>query len=83
MRLVSLAGYVAGFHLQAFADGYRQEGAALFAKGMRARLLYFAPSAAIAMTSYEVVKWVLSATHFAALFRTKNPSTPGAHHHCH
>eukprot|EP00670_Eutreptiella_braarudii_P004308 CAMPEP_0174292854 /NCGR_PEP_ID=MMETSP0809-20121228/36685_1 /TAXON_ID=73025 ORGANISM="Eutreptiella gymnastica-like, Strain CCMP1594" /NCGR_SAMPLE_ID=MMETSP0809 /ASSEMBLY_ACC=CAM_ASM_000658 /LENGTH=304 /DNA_ID=CAMNT_0015393187 /DNA_START=62 /DNA_END=973 /DNA_ORIENTATION=- len=42
---------------KAFADGYRQEGAALFAKGMRARLLYFAPSAAIAMTSYEVVKW--------------------------
>jgi len=69
--------------LRAFIEGYKQEGAIMFTRGVRARVLYFAPSAAIAMTSYEVVKWVLSATHFASLFRTNTPRSgpPPAHLH--
>eukprot|EP00668_Euglena_longa_P002362 GGOE01002730.1.p1 GENE.GGOE01002730.1~~GGOE01002730.1.p1 ORF type:complete len:318 (+),score=37.44 GGOE01002730.1:49-1002(+) len=67
---------------QAFVEGYRAEGMALFTKGLQARLLYFAPSAAISMTSYELVKWALSATHFASLFQTDKASSPPPPHHC-
>eukprot|EP00667_Euglena_gracilis_P009214 EG_transcript_9355 len=69
------------FH--AFAEGYRTEGPSLFTKGVQARILYYAPSAAIAMTSYELVKWALSATHFAALFQTDKASSAPPPHICH
>lgn len=68
---------------RAFLDGYQAEGPRLFTKGVRARVLYFAPSAAIAMTSYEVVKWVFSATQFARLFRTNTPRAAPPPHACH
>jgi solute carrier family 25 iron transporter 28/37 len=65
---------------RAFWDSYLVEGPKLFTRGVRARVLYFTPSAAISMTSYEMAKWVLSATRFAGLFRSDkpraNPRTP-------
>jgi solute carrier family 25 iron transporter 28/37 len=37
----------------------REEGWSAFMRGSTARVLYFAPSAALAWTSYEWVKWLL------------------------
>lgn len=72
-------GFASRNTFKAFKDGYRSEGLRLFTKGIPARVLYFAPSTAIAMTSYEIVKWVLSATRFSQIFRTNNPYFPPPH----
>eukprot|EP00997_Jenningsia_sp_PLL12_P003281 NODE_1605_length_1115_cov_46.803940_g1309_i0.p1 GENE.NODE_1605_length_1115_cov_46.803940_g1309_i0~~NODE_1605_length_1115_cov_46.803940_g1309_i0.p1 ORF type:complete len:299 (+),score=69.96 NODE_1605_length_1115_cov_46.803940_g1309_i0:64-897(+) len=50
---------VANF-FKAFGEEYRKEGPKVFSRGMKARILYFAPSGAIQMTSYEIVKRLLS-----------------------
>lgn len=75
-------GMASSNFFKAFVEGYKAEGPILFTRGIRARILYFAPSAAIAMTSYEIVKTVLSATHFSSLFRTNTPRA-NPPHHCH
>jgi len=48
--------------MKAFRAAFLAEGVNIFTRGVRARVLYYIPSAAVQMTSYEFVKWVLRST---------------------
>eukprot|EP01001_Neometanema_parovale_P006896 NODE_3232_length_1253_cov_181.464602_g3068_i0.p1 GENE.NODE_3232_length_1253_cov_181.464602_g3068_i0~~NODE_3232_length_1253_cov_181.464602_g3068_i0.p1 ORF type:complete len:299 (-),score=37.73 NODE_3232_length_1253_cov_181.464602_g3068_i0:289-1185(-) len=56
---------------KAFKLAYRTEGSSVFTRGLPARILYFAPSGAIAMTSYETAKWFLTRSRFDEKHRIK------------
>eukprot|EP00906_Rhabdomonas_costata_P026291 RCo037450 len=64
---------------EAFRTSLQADGARVLTRGLGARVLYFAPSAAISMTSYEVVKWGLRQTSLARWCQL--PDGHGHHEH--